>query len=133
MGTTTQTGMGLAVHTQTCNYNPTGRSTCEKRIPSMESALQTGKIAAVSTNDDDDDDDDSNTFNLNAFVVVSICNIHTLVLHLFEELYQDQRQRHLYSAIQRYITKIDFRFHGSSTITHASFSQGNGCMTSMWL
>ena len=61
----------------------------------MESALQTGKIAAVSDNDEDDgDDDDSNTFNLNAFVVVSICNIHTLVLHLFEELNQDQRQRH---------------------------------------
>ena len=57
MGITTHTGMGTAVHTPTCSYSLTGRSICEERISSMESASQTGRIAAVSAFDDNDDDD----------------------------------------------------------------------------
>ena len=104
MGITTPTGMGTAVHTPTCNYNPTGRSICKERIPSMESASQTGEIAAVSALDDDDDyddgdDDNFNSFNLNVFVVISIFDIHTLFLNLVGKMNQYHRQRHMRSVM----------------------------------
>ena len=131
MGTTTQTGMGLAIHTPTCNYNPTGRSICKERIPSMESASQTGEIAAVSALDDDDGDDDNfNSFNLNVFVVISIFDIHTLFSDLVGKMNQYQRQRCLRSVI---LQNSNFRFHGSITVKPEFFLQGNGCTILMWL